>query len=682
MYDSHSSTTIGPYVPPSPMFHEMGQGRSRGGLMTRASRLSASTATVIASMNYEIALRWYHDFNEHQPSSILEPPAQRVSDHANSSYSSDSVTRIDPPLALSPISECTSAKSQALSRSSGDFSWWWWLEVGSLILSLTSKITLLGFLVAYNSHALADWPLPLQPNTVISILTTTMKATILLSISTCFSQLKWHHFRIPRRLNELQTYDEASRGPWGSLIILLRARDWLTVGLAIVTLTSLLIEATAQQILVFPPRETLLKGEDAGIVIAYEFSLNGGGSPLSWDWGRNIGFQSTIFNAATGNVSPFGSHCPDSATRCTYLSCKTLGICSSFRNLTGISTQSCAHNGTTRIDCKISWPHSWDGVLEEWRSITMRLNYTKDLLGGISNDFDPDVNKNCSDVFKVEQSYANMTSSRGPYYYINGARLPLQSLENLDVPSFEGFECIWYWCAQTYDASEGSSQVVTPELIDTKLLISTEPDYWDDSMEYCIYTDNSSSLISNLGDKNLWFLFHAIQDTLSCKLVISGPYKHGISYTQAGQIPNLALFLLYNSDLEKVVRNVATEISNAIRIKNRQQNSNTTTVKGYAFGTETYIDVRWEWVLLPVVETVLTVVLLVATIIVTKRSHQPLLKSSVNGLLFQGLKGWTAADTARQVDGKETPEKLDDISKSFEVRFHEDQGGRLRFLRT
>lgn len=59
---------------------------------------------------------------------------------------------------------------------------------------------------------------------------------------------------------------------------------------------------------------------------------------------------------------------------------------------------------------------------------------------------------------------------------------------------------------------------------------------------------------------------------------------------------------------------------------NHGDNLNATVVKGKAYGSETYLYVRWVWLAWPFLETLLTTSLLVTTMVMTKQSSHPLLK--------------------------------------------------------
>jgi hypothetical protein len=98
---------------------------------------------------------------------------------------------------------------------------------------------------------------------------------MMVPVAACLSQLKWTHFmRRPSPLDQLQVMDDASRGPWGSLILLVsgfKIHALVPIALAFVTVIGLGFEPSAQQILDFPERMAPLVNASAEVGIATEY---------------------------------------------------------------------------------------------------------------------------------------------------------------------------------------------------------------------------------------------------------------------------------------------------------------------------------------------------------------------------------------------------------------------------
>jgi hypothetical protein len=122
------------------------------------------------------------------------------------------------------------------------------------IVVLVSKI---------DNTPLQSWWQPIQPSSAIAILTTVSKAALMVPASACISQLKWRRFLLqPRKLVDLKLFEEASRGPWGSSVLLcrlcLRPPVFVALRFAFVTIVALGIDAAAQHDLDFPLRTMTL----------------------------------------------------------------------------------------------------------------------------------------------------------------------------------------------------------------------------------------------------------------------------------------------------------------------------------------------------------------------------------------------------------------------------------------
>ena len=100
----------------------------------------------------------------------------------------------------------------------------WWLELAAFLFSFMCLATNVGILSALNGRELRNWTVAnveITPNTLISILATLSKSSLLLPVAEGISQLKWSYFQLKaQRIVDMQVFDDASRGPLGSLRLL------------------------------------------------------------------------------------------------------------------------------------------------------------------------------------------------------------------------------------------------------------------------------------------------------------------------------------------------------------------------------------------------------------------------------------------------------------------------------
>ncbi|KAF1982960.1 hypothetical protein K402DRAFT_185009 [Aulographum hederae CBS 113979] len=132
----------------------------------------------------------------------------------------------------------------------------WYFELLSIVLSAFCLVVIMVVLLRFDNEEI---PLPyygLTINTMISILSGILKASLLVPTTEAVSQLKWSWFRDgPRDLNDLEVFDNASRGPWGSLILRMRnrGRSLASFGVAI-TVLSVALDPFFQGLVVYPQR--------------------------------------------------------------------------------------------------------------------------------------------------------------------------------------------------------------------------------------------------------------------------------------------------------------------------------------------------------------------------------------------------------------------------------------------
>lgn len=154
----------------------------------------------------------------------------------------------------------------------------WLPELAGASFSLLCICAMITVLFYENGRSLSQWRLPIKnmtPNTLISLFAMLTKVSLLVPIATCISQCKWHHFESGSRpLHDLQMFDDASRGPWGALKLLFRARraGLLASWAARITIVALGVDPFVQLAITFPTRQVSLGHESASLPITRAFT--------------------------------------------------------------------------------------------------------------------------------------------------------------------------------------------------------------------------------------------------------------------------------------------------------------------------------------------------------------------------------------------------------------------------
>lgn len=136
-----------------------------------------------------------------------------------------------------------------------DWSW----EIVSAVFSAACVVAVLVVLKVYQERSLSSWHFvhDITLNTLIALLSTLSRTALIVSVASCLSQLKWIYFlRSPRSLQEMQIFDDASRGPWGSLELIwsLGFKTKLATWGSLIMILSLTMGPLSQQLLSYPSR--------------------------------------------------------------------------------------------------------------------------------------------------------------------------------------------------------------------------------------------------------------------------------------------------------------------------------------------------------------------------------------------------------------------------------------------
>ncbi|KAI9658689.1 MAG: hypothetical protein M1821_002249 [Bathelium mastoideum] len=126
---------------------------------------------------------------------------------------------------------------------------WLW-EIVGVFLAAGSFIALIAILNQFNERQLPDWAGGVTLNFIISLLSTAFKGSLMLPVGSCISQLGWVAFtKRSRLLRDVTYYNDASRGPGGSLRMLagLGISQFVSLG-AVITVASLAFDPFFQQL--------------------------------------------------------------------------------------------------------------------------------------------------------------------------------------------------------------------------------------------------------------------------------------------------------------------------------------------------------------------------------------------------------------------------------------------------
>ncbi|OJD28995.1 uncharacterized protein BKCO1_990001 [Diplodia corticola] len=149
----------------------------------------------------------------------------------------------------------------------------WLVETVAVIFSAASLAALAVLLAVTDGKVIFDWH-GVTLNTIVSILSTASKVSVMLALSESISQWKWILFGDKMRpLMDFERIDWASRGPLGSLKMMVHCRGAaiLKIG-AITTIIALAVDPFAQQLVQYRQELVFTTSPDTTVARAQRYS--------------------------------------------------------------------------------------------------------------------------------------------------------------------------------------------------------------------------------------------------------------------------------------------------------------------------------------------------------------------------------------------------------------------------
>ena len=252
-----------------------------------------------------------------------------------------------------------------------DFLRIWWLELLCCVLFVGALAAVIVTIYPYEGRPLPQWPYRLSINSLISVYTVILKAAMLLVAAEGLSQLKWTWYGRSRPLKDLLSFDDASRGPWGSLNLIwrLRGRQFVSRCGAFITVAALIIDPFAQQVISTYDCDILAESGAATIPRTNNFNERGKHIEAAIDT-VSLEMQRSI-NA--GIFNPGGNVAFDCSTgNCTFPSeYHTVAYCSECNDTTNKLS---IDTGTNSLN-NTSWTISLnDGDAATQRNLSVAMN--------------------------------------------------------------------------------------------------------------------------------------------------------------------------------------------------------------------------------------------------------------------------------------------------------------------
>ncbi|KAK3625379.1 hypothetical protein LTR56_004014 [Elasticomyces elasticus] len=516
---------------------------------------------------------------------------------------------------------------------------WLW-EALSLLTSIFCIGGVVVLLCLYDGEPLPSWSYGLTINGVISILAVVTKASMVLPIAEALSQLKWNHFwRNSRPVRDFESFDSASRGPWGSLVMMFSMRLWSLGSLgAALTVAAMLVEPALQQIPAYPTR--VVRINDTLVSRNLNFTDRvpvAGGAGFSLSEGLKSAMYTGIFGDEATVVHP-----PNCATgNCTWPIFTSLGICSACEDLSSRLVRSSERLGV-----------GWQVPSND--STTQGLGH----------------------VSRRDWMYLQDSSAAGQIVFGglgSHAILDFQSIywpphsTGNDPPSGV-FECVLHFCVKTFSATTTGghfSETVLATWPPANTSMPEQPTI-DISADFPVGTKLTAAAserkenftltppgadISYAVDRLTFDLLrHWAGNGMFTGIIPYNPIEDdharvfdvadimGIMYNELTDLlgPNKTIHgfsVPSTAGPGRLMAKIATSLTSFMR----RSESGTLAVSGETIHYESFVQARWYWLAGPLSLLLLTFVLMLSTILLSARHGVPTWKSSSLAVLVHGL---------------------------------------------
>ncbi|KAH6660957.1 hypothetical protein BKA67DRAFT_510103 [Truncatella angustata] len=590
---------------------------------------------------------------------------------------------------------------------------WTW-EILSLIVAIGLMAATVGILAHYQGQQVPDWPLSINLNTLVALLSTILRAAMLVAVAEVIGQLKYGHFAKPQSLKHLHDFDRASRSVNGSIKLLFVApKSLLAVTGALVTIISLAIGPFTQQAIRSVTCPQFVADMNASIPVSHfvpgravYYRIGAG------QWEVDTDMKGAMINGLTnpaGNDSAIVATCPTG--NCTFpvdssnITHSSIGMCSACIDTTGFVTKT--ENLTTNytmpnnlwlspgsghaylnvmIDYNLTWAESAftggfgaiaRGALTNFTTMTFTqsscyknsegvIECPHNVTGYVGlSDY---VATSCSVYPCLTNYHADMSSGALDEQVVSTIPAPVNWVEaNISVDGFSS--------GANYTALK------SPCLIDNVMYDKTNFSEVSQPSNRTMTGINVDGTNYTVPDECLYkveWLYGAALNAFMSETVFSGSCSY--DHSQGGSLycsNSWWLSPLYNqqnASFESISNRIG-QYTTAITHKFRTVGSSNSdySTKESTLGTVIEMTVctefDWRWLLMPLALLVASIAMLVLMMIRNYADHprQPVWKSSVLPLLFHGLDSAPRTNSGPAMELDQMKEQANQIKAKFQT---------------
>ncbi|KAI0466553.1 hypothetical protein F4859DRAFT_507332 [Xylaria cf. heliscus] len=505
----------------------------------------------------------------------------------------------------------------------------WAPEIFSQVCSLLFLLALIILLSRLDGRPLSTWTIAVSPNAVVAILSIASKASLIYALGQTLSQLKWLHLtKKPNSLEDLQHYDDASRGPLGAIRMFwtVRSGHFIAYLGCFVILLGLAFEPFSQQLLHFGERVITVSGTQSSVSFstAYDFQNRGvDGASAVIVGPRDNPMTAAAVNGVYDVVKDPPFDCPGSM--CSYPTITTFGVCSECTDITKTITKKLL-NSTFQQIYSFTTPSN----------LTMQASASTDAHSGFKHTLTNATAKALNPAF----AGLGMPVQAGVIRFPDNGDDSRSTMENW-MDNMQAYECTISFCGRQYSGwnttngtiSRGEEHII--KLNNSDVPAADAPWYrvlapLDPTESLGTDAVNNSFLINYLDGENIDAILESVF-TISNKL----PANQQIG----------AAALYSSPDVIATMDNIARGMSYRML-----SGPNSTTAHGEVYSTQAYMTVHWPWIT-PLAAVVATSTFcLISVIFMTRWRKQLVWKSSLTPLLLPDVSYMLTSSGERPID--------------------------------
>ncbi|KAI0858267.1 hypothetical protein F4860DRAFT_486760 [Xylaria cubensis] len=587
--------------------------------------------------------------------------------------------------------------------------WWLW-EFCGMSLSIGSIIAVIYQAINLDGTLLTDWTSDISPNTVISALVTLAKTSMLLALAEGLSQAKWLYFwNASRALSNVSVYEDASRGPWGSLKFLflgLRRKSpivaWMGALLAVLVLA---MGPSAQQIVAFDTQTVRQRGVNSSIFVSKIYTIRNYSTSenISYDIFLKRALQRALVDGLFNEEIPLSFTCQSG--NCSWPDFTTLGLCSSCVDVSDNAK-------VTLVGGYVEYP--WNTItlnlktssgfhfvytptpIQDYMVISENLTTKEESIlteGTVETQIGKFTVRNfdasLAPLAVVQQGVSQLVKnvSNGVNIHHGEPIKPSQSITTTAVRvSATVTECIIRWCARTYQNFTVVHGILKDFTLHKHPLgLVNQDEISRTPLDVLNRNGTSNYYISE--PKDDWrhgnAPIHPFVDsifTISEELVVPKlDSALRTTFQTSGFVDSISgLAFQYGNNVSAKMDVIADSLTKWIQTNSEDS----VEVPGTVWTEATVIHIRWVWLTFPVALVVFSAVFLITIAMNSYKHNVPAWKSSLMPLLFHGVAEWSDDEIRDIRQGNlENKSDMERRAKTMNVKLLRNDFGESRFVR-